>query len=172
MIIKTIKGDLIKLARQGNFDAIIHGCNCFNTMGKGIAFNIKRYFPEAYEADKKTIRGDESKLGTYSTAKIKGTDKTNNTAEANNIDKANNTAEDLIVINAYTQYHFVGSTPIDYKAVEKVFVKINKDFKNYRIGIPKIGAGLAGGDWQKISKIIDKATPDLKIILVEYLNKE
>lgn len=34
---KTIKGDLIQLALANEFDVIIHGCNCFCTMGKGIA---------------------------------------------------------------------------------------------------------------------------------------
>ena len=32
-----VKGDLIKSAKEGQFDVIIHGCNCFNTMGAGIA---------------------------------------------------------------------------------------------------------------------------------------
>ena len=38
---KIIKGDLIKLALQGEFDVIVHGCNCFCTMGAGIAKSIK-----------------------------------------------------------------------------------------------------------------------------------
>ena len=36
-----IKGDLIKFAINGKFDVIIHGCNCFCTMGAGIAKTIK-----------------------------------------------------------------------------------------------------------------------------------
>jgi O-acetyl-ADP-ribose deacetylase (regulator of RNase III) len=31
---KVIKGDLIQLAKDGKFDLIVHGCNCFCTMGK------------------------------------------------------------------------------------------------------------------------------------------
>ena len=41
----TIKGDLIDLAIEGKFDLIVHGCNCFNTMGKGIAKSIRQNFP-------------------------------------------------------------------------------------------------------------------------------
>ena len=48
---KTIKGDLIKLAKEGNFDLIIHGCNCFCTMEAGFDKAIRAEFPEAYEAD-------------------------------------------------------------------------------------------------------------------------
>mgnify|MGYP001795501660 FL=1 len=40
---KTIKGDLVKLAIKGEFDLIIHGCNCFCTMGAGIAKTIRSH---------------------------------------------------------------------------------------------------------------------------------
>lgn len=32
---KIIKGDLIKLALDGKFDVIIHGCNCFAQWEQG-----------------------------------------------------------------------------------------------------------------------------------------
>ena len=38
---KIIQGDLLQLAKQGDFDVIIQGCNCFCTMGAGIAKSIK-----------------------------------------------------------------------------------------------------------------------------------
>lgn len=65
---KYIEGDLIKLAYDGEFDFIAHGCNCFNTMSAGIAKQIKEQIPEAFEADKMTVEGDIDKLGNYSTA--------------------------------------------------------------------------------------------------------
>jgi len=34
---KIIKGDLIELIKKGYFDVVIHGCNCFCTMGSGFA---------------------------------------------------------------------------------------------------------------------------------------
>ena len=55
---KYIKGDLIKLALIGNFEVIAHGCNCMCTMGAGIAKTIKSEFPEAYQADCATEKGD------------------------------------------------------------------------------------------------------------------
>lgn len=51
---KTIKGDLVQLAKQGEFDLIVHGCNCFCTMGKGIALTIKQEFPIVYKVDCET----------------------------------------------------------------------------------------------------------------------
>ena len=32
---QEIIGDLIKLANEGTFDVITHGCNCMSTMGAG-----------------------------------------------------------------------------------------------------------------------------------------
>ena len=48
---KYIIGDLIKMAESGQFDVIVHGCNCFCTMGGGIAAAIANNFPHAYEED-------------------------------------------------------------------------------------------------------------------------
>ena len=44
---KTIKGDLIKLAQDGEFDVIVHGCNCMCTMSAGIAKQIKIIFSKS-----------------------------------------------------------------------------------------------------------------------------
>jgi O-acetyl-ADP-ribose deacetylase (regulator of RNase III) len=43
---KTVVGDLIQLALNGEFDVIIHGCNCQCVMGKGIALSVKKYSPK------------------------------------------------------------------------------------------------------------------------------
>lgn len=150
MIDNVVAGDLIDRALDGKYDAIVHGCNCMTTMGRGIALTIKRKLPEAYQADQKTKSGDRSKLGTYTSAVI--------TTSKNN----------FTVINAYTQYDYRGKNNADYDAIRKVFTKINEDFKGKHIGIPKIGAGLAGGNWKEIETIINKVTPDASIELVEF----
>jgi len=146
---KTIKGDLIKLAKKGSFDVIVHGCNCFNEMGAGLAKQIKKNFPEAYLADLETLEGDESKLGKYSYALW------------------NDGPKELIIINAYTQYRYGGRRKnADNKAIKKVFKRIAKKFPDKRIGIPRIGAGMAGGNWETIKAIIEKKTKDLDITVV------
>lgn len=137
---KSIRGDLIKLACEGKFDVIIHGCNCYCAMGKGIAKTIRDKLPEAYEADKQTPKGDASKLGTYSSAQLTRNEHT------------------FTVVNGYTQVHWKGSgSKIDYNAMQKIFENVAIEFKGKRIGYPQIGAGLGGGDWNRISKIIDDA---------------
>jgi O-acetyl-ADP-ribose deacetylase (regulator of RNase III) len=136
---KTIKGDLIASAKNGEFDLIVHGCNCFCAMGKGIALSIKQSFPTAYKVDCKTEKGDKSKLGTISFVKIP-------------IGK-----KELIVVNGYTQYHWKGADgKADYEAIRGVFKEIKRQFSGLRIGYPAIGAGLAGGDWAVIARIIEE----------------
>lgn len=146
-----IKGDLIKLAIDGEFDVIVHGCNCFCTMGAGIAKTIKQKFPEAFEADLETIKGDKSKLGKISYAVV----------------KINN--RDLIIINGYTQFDWKGNgQKANYDAIRDVFKIIKQNFTGLKIGYPAIGAGLAGGNWQVISKIINEELKDENHTFVEY----
>ena len=61
-------GNLITLAKERHFDIIAHGCNCFCTMGSGIAPQIAKAFPEAYDVDQKTVKGDKKKLGVFTEA--------------------------------------------------------------------------------------------------------
>ncbi|WP_305910547.1 macro domain-containing protein (plasmid) [Methylomarinum sp. Ch1-1] len=151
---KKVYGDLIQLAKVGQFDVIVHGCNCFCTMGAGIALDIKQQFPEAYKADLRTNKGERKKLGGFSHSVV-----------------ANEYGKPLIVVNAYTQYHYgrrftKGNEATDYRAIKKVFGKIREQFGDLKIGYPKIGAGLAGGDWSKIEPIIDEAMIDCDHTLV------
>ena len=41
---KVIKGDIISMVQNGDFDVLVHGCNCFNNMNLGFAKKIKKNF--------------------------------------------------------------------------------------------------------------------------------
>ncbi len=45
---------------------------------------------------------------------------------------------------------------------------IKKHYPGRRIGLPKIGAGLAGGDWPTIAAIIEEELAGEDVTLVEY----
>jgi len=146
-----IQGDLLELAAIGDFDVIVHGCNCQNTMGAGIAKSIKQKFPAAYKADQQTPKGDRNKLGTISTA----------TVECD--------GHELTIVNAYTQFNWRGrGIKADYDAIRAAFHAIKLQFSGKRIGYPRIGAGLAGGDWNVIAQIIDDELDAEHHTLVEY----
>ena len=146
-------GDAVKAFDTGEVDILVHGCNCYHTMGAGIAKQIAKRFPEALTEDKKTIYGP-AKLGRISIAEvervcgIKG-----------------------FVINAYTQDTYCDSSRmLNYSSVynSMLFTKHFAESKNLSIGMPKIGAGLARGDWVKISDILDRIFGDKEIFVYEF----
>ncbi|WP_299491563.1 macro domain-containing protein [uncultured Shewanella sp.] len=149
-----VSGDLLQLAKEGQFDVIIHGCNCFCTMGAGIASQIRLQFPQAFAADRHTKKGDLAKLGTYSCAKVMTQQYV------------------FIIVNAYTQFKWSGNgINADYDAIHQVFTSVKQDFSGLKIGYPLIGAGLAGGDWDRIAPIIDAALSNENHTLVHYQSR-
>lgn len=142
-----IKGDLLALAKQGKFDVIVHGCNCFHTMGGGIARQIKVQFPSAYDADLKTPYGDPSKVGTYSSVLV----------------------GIFFIVNAYTQFSTSGFKDVfEYDGFQNLLNSLVIDFPDEKFGFPMIGAGLAGGDWTRISAMIENTLGD-RATIVEYV---
>lgn len=153
---KIVKGDLLEMGKANEFDIIMHGCNCFNAMGGGIAYQIANQFPDAKLADDETVRGDAGKLGTY-TIGMGGR---------------------LVILNAYTQYTMSrdGEDVFEYIAFERVLNKIALRFGKWRIGLPLIGMGLAGGDAERIMPMIEKfaervAQQGGSVTLVEWERK-
>jgi len=150
-MIRYVDGDLIKLANNNQFDVIFHCCNCFCTMGSGIAPQIKNAFPEAYEADCKTVSGDNNKLGTISY--------TENTSP--------------IVVNLYGQFGYgnrkFGKPDVNYDALRSAIKLMKEKFSGKLFGGPKIGAGLAGGDWSIIEKILEEEMRGEFVTIVNYV---
>ena len=141
---KEVKGDLLKMALSGEFDVIAHGCNCFCVMGAGIALQIKRQFPKAAEADKRTVEGDEKKMGLCSVAN----------------------QHNVWIVNAYTQ--FLPGMNVNYTAIRKCMKYIKVHFSGERIGLPLIGCGIAGGDWKKVKKIFEEELAGEDVTVVHY----
>jgi hypothetical protein len=52
-----------------------------------------------------------------------------------------------------------------------VFKLLKLRYSGKKFGIPRIGAGLAGGDWNIISKIIDEEMDGEDVTLVEFYGK-
>lgn len=136
---KTVTGDLVEAFIRGDVNVLGHQANCFNTMGAGIALQIKNRLPEAYAADCATLKGNPRKLGKMSYAVIgKG-----------------------MVFNLYGQFKFSFSkTQTDYSALRSALnlmaVKLAAHKLTAKIGLTKLGCGLAGGDWTTVSSIINE----------------
>lgn len=161
MSLYMTQGDLLTLAERGKFDIIVHGCNCQNTMGSGIAKQIKDRYPDAYQADSDydSLYASRQylKLGNFSLAKI--------------FSKSN-----FIIVNAYTQYHYLprGVDHFEYASFAVILQKLAHFYGNYDFGFPYIGMGLAGGDSERIISMLEEFADMVKVkggsaTLVEYV---
>lgn len=162
---KEIDGDLIQLALQGEFDVIVHGCNCFCNQKSGLAPQmVKAFGTDKFKMESKEFEGDINKLGIidYKYYFLE------NGIISKGVTWMLNETPDLTVVNAYTQYYFRGIEPVDYEAITLVMRKINYVFKGKTIGLPRIGSGLAGGDEKIIENIIKEELKDCKVIMVNY----
>jgi O-acetyl-ADP-ribose deacetylase (regulator of RNase III) len=137
-----IKGNLLDLFDQGEFEIIAHGCNCQGMMGAGIASQIKQRYPLAYYADIFDKRMDSEKLGDFSTP-------------------------DDIIFNLYTQLY--PGPNARYDALSLCLYKLNNYLpKNSIIGLPQIGCGIGGLDFDKVRKIIQKELINFDVTIVIY----
>lgn len=166
-----IEGDLIQMTKNGDFDVITHGCNCFSNMGAGIAVAMKNNFRVSYyPLENSETAGDINKLGQidYQQFNISPIYKRIKIGDEVVI-SPDFGSKDVWIINSYTQYKpSVILKPLDYEALTLCMRKINHRFKGLHIGLPKIGAGLAGGDWEKIKSIIKTELCDCDVTIVIY----
>lgn len=159
-MLKHAKGNLLNMAEAGDFDVIVHGCNCMNVMGGGIAREIRERFPMAFDADveaTKIWKHPIAKLGNFSYAAIHG----------NKLP--------FIIINAYTQVNTSNTEDVfEYESFSLILRKLlTLAIKGTRFGFPYIGMGLAGGDKTRIMPMLEdfaaKATElGAEVTLVEF----
>ena len=119
---RLCRGDLFK----SDSPAIAHGCNVLGVMGAGIAFDIKRVFPEMYEEYKKLCKDKKIGPGDIFTSDQRLND------------------SPTVIYNLMTQTGFNGA---DMQFMRMAFEKMI-DHANANgiteITIPMIGAGLGG----------------------------
>ena len=148
-----IKGDMFG---DSAYDVLIHGCNCFNTMGAGVAALVKKYYPAAADVDRATEMGNPEKLGSFTFATVQ------------HVFQSIAPLKEIAVVNAYTQYQ--PGRNYDYTAIHNALTKVNDFFpKEMVFGLPKIGAGIAGGDWETIKEIMEKVFVD-RLAIVYYID--
>jgi O-acetyl-ADP-ribose deacetylase (regulator of RNase III) len=119
-------------------------------MGAGIAKAIREVHPIAYQVDKIDKRDPEDRYGSFSKA----------------IDPSGVTIYNLYSQfryghdKRYTNYHKM------YDSLRLMKYDILSDSKTEsvydtaKIGFPKLGCGLAGGDWDIVQRIIEKVFQD------------
>ncbi|MCU5279696.1 macro domain-containing protein [Bacillus thuringiensis] len=139
--IKIVKGDLL----QATEDIVCHQVNAQGVMGSGLAKDIKKHYPEAFERYR-ALCLQENKgrhlLGTCQIIKSK----------------------DKYIANIFGQHKF-GRDGVytEMDALKQAFysLKMRAQKHNLSIAIPfKFGCGLAGGDWNEVFKLIEETFRD------------
>ena len=139
-------GDLLEAVEP----AIVHGCNAQGAMGSGVARALRARYPAAYDAYRAEHRAKGLPLGHTIWVDCGA----------------------HVVIHAITQefYGRDGRRYADYDAIARAFARIDEVARMTQtytgsratppkvidaVGLPLIGAGLAGGDWSRISEIVE-----------------
>lgn len=140
-MIEYIKGDLLLT----DCKVIVHGCNAQGVMGSGVALQIRNKYPKAYDSYRELIAQvpEESLLG------------------CTDISEQD---DGKTVINAITQLNYGNRKVryVSYDAIDECFEDIAAwcELNSItEIAMPKIGAGLGGGNWEIIKTIIEQAFP-------------
>lgn len=131
MKIKYKRGNLLEADELH----LVHGCNAQGVMGSGVARAIRDQYPQAYQDYRSAYQDGKVLLGNIISSAQK---------------------DGRVVHNAITQefYGRDGKTYVSYWAIAETFSKL-ESYNLGQIALPKIGAGLGGGDWRVIEAIIE-----------------
>lgn len=149
------EGDVMELFFKSSSNAVImHGANCMKVMGAGIANQVREKISPLFYLDQYDTRTPSQRFGSYS-AVVLG-------HEGENI---------KIGVNLYTQFN--PGANFDITALKnslKSFVfSIPKEKRSeITVFLPKIGAGIGGGDWKKIEPVIRRELAEFNVVVVEY----
>lgn len=144
--IKYVKGDATRPIGDGN-KIIVHVCNDIGGWGAGFVLALSRRW-DAPEKAYRSLSKEDLKLGNVQLVRVE---------------------EDIVVANMIGQHLCWaenGKPPIRYNAIAKALKEVNEHAvaNNATIHCPRFGAGLAGGDWNMIEKIIrDAVTVDVTV---------
>lgn len=163
MTIKYVKGDLFKT----DIKCIAHGCNTAGVMGSGVAAIVRKKFPLTYKGYVQYCKPQD--------CEAEGLETQAQRSEKLLGQSWYNQEKGILILNMFTQGDFSRAFGTDkryasYDAIQTCFQEANDYIKQRpekKLAIPMIGAGLGGGDWDIIEKIIEKSCPDIEVIVYQ-----
>lgn len=143
-------GDLLAAPEQ----VLCHGCNAQGKMGAGIAVAVRKLYPKAFTDYRQLYEDQGGRLDLGQCVFV-------------------DCPDGRVVIDAVTQ-EFYGRDPaivyVDYDGVRLALNRINVWAREHgvtTVAFPKIGAGLANGDWSVIAAIIEEESTDFQPVVYE-----
>ena len=137
---------------------IAHGCNAQGVMGAGVAKAIRDRYPEVFREYRRVYEENGGYL---------------DLGEVIWVDTGRHQVANIITQENYgrdpnTQY-------VDYDAVQRGFRTIREEIESMQgvpietawLAIPRIGAGLGGGDWDTISAMIEYDMDGIDVVVYD-----
>jgi O-acetyl-ADP-ribose deacetylase (regulator of RNase III) len=148
-MIELTQGDIL----QADTEALVNTVNCVGVMGRGIALQFKKSFPENFKYYKVACDKKELKPGKML------------------IYNLNRLYNPRYVVNFPTKRHWKGKSRMaDIEAGLKALVEELRKRNIQSIAIPPLGSGLGGLRWEDVKEKIKEAFQDLtdvRVILYE-----
>ncbi len=134
-------------------EALVNTVNCVGVMGKGIALQFKKAFPEIFAPYKKACDADEVRPGRVHVVEL------------------NRLTPPHVIINFPTKRHWRSKSRLDdlEDGLEDL-VRVVREREIESIAIPPLGCGLGGLDWSDVRPLIEEAfetLPGVRVLVYE-----
>ncbi len=148
-MIKIVRGNIL----EADAEALVNTVNCVGYMGKGIALQFKKAFPENFKAYERACKAKSVRPGKMF------------------VFKTGSMWNPRYIINFPTKRHWRGKSRIeDIEAGLQALVDEVVKLGIRSIAIPPLGCGLGGLDWNTVRSMIEKAfssLPEVRVLLFE-----
>ena len=143
MKIQYEKGDVF----ASPYKFILHGCNAQGVMGAGFAKRLREEHPFAYKQYREAHETRGLNMGELIIVR----------------------AGKRVIIHAITQKYYGREARryVSYDAIANAMAALEEALYGETIAMPMIGSGLAGGDWNVISSIIESELKTIQPIVFQ-----
>ena len=148
-MITRASGDLLKADAEG----VVNAVNCVGVMGRGIALQFKRAFPQnfkVYQAACKRHEVQPGKMLVVETGQL---------------------THPRYIVNFPTKRHWRGPSRLDDSELGLAALAAEVRRLGIRsIAVPPLGCGLGGLDWSAVRPRVERAfaaSPDVEVLLFE-----
>lgn len=150
-MIEFVKGDLL----EADVDALVNAVNTEGVMGKGIALQFKKRFPDMFEAYRRACKSGQLRPGMM------------------HVFELNDSASPRFIINFPTKRNWRDSSRLaDIEAGLAALVEEVQQRGIRSIAVPPLGCGNGGLDWQNVLPRIKTALEPLVNVRVLVFTPE
>lgn len=139
-VIEYKSGDILK----EDAEALVNTVNCVGAMGRGIALQFKKAFPDNFRAYSRACGREEVRPGRMF------------------VFETNGLTPPKYIINFPTKRHWRGKSRME--DIESGLKSLAEEIRNRNIrsiAIPPLGSGLGGLDWEEVRRRIEESLADL-----------